>query len=474
MYRIILMLFLLLAGLSACTSLRDPAAAPAESVDLNLPITGQQQELPNWAQLFAAPRLQDLINEALGNNSDWQGIAARVQAANVTAQKDGRWPSVDLTMDDQRSDTNGVSSDSASAALRLSWELDLWGRLSQQKAVADWTAVASEYDAQWAKFSLSAQVAKAWLNVLARQQLWELNQQRLSNLQQSLELIEDGFAQGTREALDLYSARAELADGEASIASALRAMQLSQSHLNRLLGRYPGQALKLVSTLPVAKEFSTQPLSSHLLERRPDVQAAQANLAAQQARAKLAQKNRLPVFSLTARAGYANNSLSDVADGKNPFWSALANMTLPLFKGGALAAESKSQHILYTAAVADFKSVAMTAFQEALNSVEAEASFYTQWQAAQTAATISQQAEQQAMERYLSGLENFNTWLQSQRTAFARRITVLELHSQLLQNRVDMHLALGGKFGLQEAEKFGSDTAANNIDLINKSQSHAP
>ena len=433
-----------LSGVLACASKTVPKE-PLQSLTSELPkYLRQPLIIPDWFEQFNDPILQGLINEAVEQNPDWHAIAARLTASTALASIDGRLPNLDLNVDNQRSDNNGTVSDTASIGLRLSWEIDLWGRLAQQRAANVWSAKASAADAQWARFSLSANVSKAWLTVLANHQQFLLNQQRQQNLQQSLELVEDGFSQGTREALDLYSARAELASGSANLHRVERAFKQSQYQLSRLLGRYPGDAINTGSKMPSVAALPPSQLSSILLERRPDVRAAQFNLAAQQARRKLAQKNRLPVFSLTAQTGYASDTLANAVDGKTPFWSALGNVTAPLFRGKALAAESERQASLYRAAVADFKSAALNAFQDALNTLNNEQTLYQEWRGAQQAATISEQAEQQALERYLSGLENFNTWLQSQRTAFDRKINVLELQATLLQNRVDLHLALGG------------------------------
>ena len=437
-----LLVLLCLSGVFACATKTVPNEARWKS---ELPEYLRQPLLiPDWFEQFNDPVLQALINEAVTNNPDWQAIAARMTADTALASIDGRLPNLDVAVDSQRRDSDGLINDSASIGLRLSWELDLWGRLAEQRAVNVWAAKASVEDAHWARFSLAANVSKAWITVLANHQQFLLNQQRQHNLQQSLELVEDGFSQGTREALDLYAARAELASGLANLSRAERVFKQSQYQLSRLLGRYPGDVMSADSTLPKVSTWSPGQLSSTLLERRPDVRAAKFNLAAQQARHKVAQKNRLPVFSLTAQAGYASDALSSAVDGKNPFWSALANITSPLFRGKALAAQSDRQASLYSAAVADFRAAALNAFQEALNTLNNEQTLYTQWQSAQQAANISEQAEQQALERYLSGLENFNTWLQSQRTAFDRKINVLDLQAALLENRVDLHLALGG------------------------------
>lgn len=427
-------------------------------IDLPEAVMNSEFVMPVWHQLLNAPQIGDLVSEALHNNPDWQATAARLQASTALVAADSRWPNVDLTIEQQRSDNHSVISNSASAGLRVNWELDLWGRLAQQELASEMNALSAVEETQWARFSLSAQVVKAWLDVQFQHQQLLLIEQRQNNLKQNLEVIQDGFNNGSRQALDLYSAQAEYANGEAEVLDAQRSARQSVLQLNRLLGRYPGQAWSGEYELPEVALLPPHSLSSTLLERRPDVQAAGYALAAQRAQAKVAQRNRWPVFSLTARAGYASNTLADVADGQHPFWSAIGNITQPLFKGQALKAESRRQVYLYEAALADYQSTAQNAFREALVVLNQEQSLYQQWQAAQRAAAVSEQAEQQALERYLSGLENFNTWLQAQRSAFSRRQGVLNLQAQLLSNRIDLYLALGGDWNIDLPSPSPIDT----------------
>ncbi|MGM0563534.1 MAG: efflux transporter outer membrane subunit [Pseudomonadota bacterium] len=435
-------------GLALLTACAGVEPMPAEEAQIPQPETLAHSELvaPDWPQLFTQPALDALIEEALANNQDWRATRARLRAAVAATGDDQRWPTLSAEIDRQRRDDDGNRSDSASAALRMNWELDIWGRLAAQNASEDFTAGALAADAAWARYSLAANVAKAWFQASAQRAQWALNRERHESLGNSLETIEDGYRRGTRQALEVYSARAELANSESQLTRSERLYQQSRYQLNLLLGRYPGAEVSVPESLPEPGEPLPAQLSSELLERRPDVRAAQLELAAKAADLKVARRNRLPRFSLTASAGNASDRLSEVASGNDPFWSALGNLTLPLFQGGALAAEQSRQAELYQAKLAEFRGTALQAFSETLNALDSESALWRQWLAARRAATTAEQAADQSFERYIAGLENFNTWLQAQRTAYDRASAAIDLQAQLLQNRVDLHLALGGRF----------------------------
>ncbi|EDY86851.1 outer membrane transport protein, putative [gamma proteobacterium HTCC5015] len=407
---------------------------------------------PRWPQLFQAPSLQPLIREALAHNQDFKAARSRLEAAFANTEGDSRWPTINAEVNRQRRDNDGIKTDSASAALSVNWELDVWGRLAAENAVAAYTAQSLAADTQWAQYSLAANVAKAWLTAVANHAQWQLSQQRQASLEQSTDIIENGYENGTRDALEVYSARAELANSAAAELQAQRAFENSRYQLNVLLGRFPGQAIELPESLPAPDNELPAELSSSLLERRPDVRAAQLTLAAQEAQWAVAKRNRWPRFALTAQAGNASDRLSSVASGNDPFWTAIGNLSMPLFQGKALAAEQQRQAHLYEAELANYRSTALTAFQEALNAIDNTTSLHRRWQLAQSASDSARQAEEQALESYLSGISNFNTWLQAQRSAFDSASATITAQSAWLQNRIDLHLALGGDFDLTQEE----------------------
>ena len=161
---------------------------------------------------------------------------------------------------------------------------------------------------------------------------------------------------------------------------------------------------------------------------------------------------RLPRFSFTGSSGALSSSLSDVLSGNDTTWSLLGGITAPLFQGGQLAAEQQRQRHLLNAQIATYKQTALRAFQEVEQTLSSEQQLLMQQYAAQQAAEISALAQDQALEQYVAGISNINTWLQAQRNAFDRSSALLQTQASVLKNRVDLYLALGGNFGSEDSQ----------------------
>ncbi|MFK7733491.1 MAG: efflux transporter outer membrane subunit [Pseudomonadales bacterium] len=451
-----------IGGLTACTPLLDKPAAETVPQASELAPGWSSDELANsdlvWNEFVDSPALTEIINEAQLNNLDLQVSIARRNAAFEQARiaSGRRWPAVSAALDgnrQQRASTAFTTAGSAitetvSGNVSASWEVDLWGELALGQKAAINTALQQQQLLRWSQFSLSAQIARTWLDSIESQQQWRLAQQREKNLRDNLDIIENGFGAGIRDALDVYSARAE---ADASQANTVLRQQNYQSlvrQLEVLLGRYPGNTMTLPGSAPALRMDIPKQLPLTLLERRPDVVAGRHALIGQQANLGVAKANRLPALNLRGSYGASNRSLRDVLDGDDIFWSAVAGITAPLFQGGQLAAEQRRQMALLNANAAEYKSTLLTAISEVEQSIDNEILFKERLAAARRADQISQQAEQQAFESYVAGLSNLNTWLQAQRTAFDRQSQLLQLETELLKNRIGFYLALGGDFGV--------------------------
>ncbi len=450
------------AGLIACTPLLDKDASKTVPPAPELAVGWSSEESVNaplqWADFVDSAELAQIIEEAQLNNLDLQASTARRNAAFEQAKiaSGRRWPALSAALDgnrQQRASTAFTTAGSAitetvSASVSASWEVDVWGELALGQKSAFNTALQQEQLLRWSQFSLSAQIARTWLDSIESQQQWQLAQQREKNLRDNLDIIENGFSSGIRDALDVYSARAEADASQANTVLRQQNFQSLVRQLEVLLGRYPGNALTLPKSAPSLRIEIPQQLPLNLLERRPDVIAGRHALISQQANLGVAKAKRLPGLNLRGSYGASNRRLRDVLDGDDIFWSAIAGLTAPLFQGGQLAAEQRRQAALLEASVADYKSTLLTAISEVEQGIDNELLINERLDAARRADQISRQAEQQAFESYVAGLTNLNTWLQAQRTAFDRQSQLLQLETELLKNRIGFYLALGGDFGI--------------------------
>lgn len=430
---------------TSATSLSVPVPSSVSSAS-SLAITQAQQ---GWHHIIQSEQLDRLIAEALQNNPDLQATAANVLASRKQAEiRTGeRLPEIDLTLDGGRSRNSlGTTHNSFSGQINLSWELDVWNRLADIEHAALLTAEQQSLLYQSARKSLAAQIATGWISAIEAKRQLRLAEEQEQSLYDSLHIIEDGFRSGIREALDVYSARAEWMNGQSARVQRKQTLHTALRDLSVLLGRYPSVKDDIPDALPTELKTVPSGLSTALLEQRPDIMAAYAAVQSQQLNLQVAGSNRLPRFTLTANAGASSDELSDVLRGDEFIWNALGGLALPIFNAGTLEAEQQRQYFLLKSTIADYRRIALTAFAEVEAALDNEQLITQRLTASRQSVEVSEQAEDQAFERYIAGLENLNTWLQAQRTAFQRTSSMMALEADLLINRISLHQALGGQF----------------------------
>ncbi|UZE96370.1 efflux transporter outer membrane subunit [Alkalimarinus alittae] len=420
------------------------------------PVSMQATQKAAWIKDFNDPQLEALIQQALANNHDLKASAARVEAALAQARIAGAAlnPSVNGNMDAQRrrsnSENNGNVSNNYNTDLGLgvdiSWEVDLWGRLSNRANAATLDVEVSEAEWQAAQLSLAASVARSWFNLTEAQLQLNLVEQRLLNLSDNLITIEEDFKLGLRDALDVYLARADVAGEQARIANRRSDLLSARRTLEILLGQYPEGLINSTSTLTPLRSPIPSGLPSELLQRRPDLIASQKRLASTNELAAAAHADRFPRLTLTGDVGTRSNDLSNLVSSDYLVWSVFGGLTAPIFDSGRLEAEEERAVANIKMAEANYNQALLNAFQEVEAGLINETLLQQQEAALKTASEESQAAEDLAFDQYQSGLLNFVTVLESQRRSFDAQSTEIDVRNQRLQNRINLYLALGGAF----------------------------
>lgn len=460
-----------LLALAACSS------EPLEHVQVDEIIDGYTFQAPGvesamaeatasgpWWQDFAAEDLDRTIQAVLTNNYDLHEAAARVRSATAVAEAvAGRNnPQLGAAFDNSRNRSvliglpipgapNPFSTTSTThqLGLDLSWEVDLWGRLDadERAAVADMETSLSNLEG--AQLSLSGLAGKAWLGVLEAREQEALAQAQLKNAQGLLAHLQRAYQQGGSSA-PLREAEASVAAAESALTNTLQQGAVRERQLALLLGTASQDRSQYLppigATLPALRAAIPVGLPATLLERRPDLQAAEATLRAADARLASAQRALYPSLRLTAGGGTKSNALGDLLDGDFSVWSLGAGLTAPLFQGGTLRANVAANEAASEAAAWSFAHSVLAALMEVETALVNEQAL--QQQSAQLAAQAEaeQRGLQQAERQYRQGVgpavDIFRaraTWL---RTQSQERSLLL----MLLQNRIDLHLALGGSF----------------------------
>ncbi|MDB4512487.1 TolC family protein, partial [bacterium] len=270
-----------------------------------------------WLGEFGDARMTKLVNEALAHNFDLKATAARLRAAKegTIIGRSARLPSLNASTSYRRSGTKQTSiAENYSLSLNASWEADLWGRLrnSELASRADYASTLADF--RGARLSLVANTAKAWCNLVTAEQQLALAQKTLESYRQALPVVERRYKANTLRSVDVQFARNNVAGAERS----LRVRKLNRDNAARslelLLGRYPSASVASSNQLPNLSPNPPSGLPSELLERRPDLQAARADLYASAQRAEVARKNLLPSLRLTASASGGDDNFQRAFD----------------------------------------------------------------------------------------------------------------------------------------------------------------
>jgi len=442
------------------TAARD-AKALAFSAQSSWTINGHVAEpaTNGWLRTFNDARLTDLVEKGLTDNFDLKSAAARVDAAREQAVIAGaaRWPQLSLAPGYQRTKTNagGESSEygAFTAMFNLSWELDVWGRIKAGQQAAETEAEATSDDYRAVQLSLAARIAQAYFEFGEARLQAAVAAQSVKDRGVIVDLVRGRFNKGLTRGLDLRLVLTDLANAEAQLAQARNDVQLLGKRLQVLLGRYPAdepawpdgtnQSDPALS-LPQPPETLSAGLPPALLERRPDVIAAFKRLRAADSRLESAEKALLPRITLTGAGGSSSAALTEIIDPRAAAWNLAAGLAQPLFTGGRLQGEIRFNEAKVREAFNQYQSVALNAFREVEQSLAAEVWLRTQEQALREAVRQTEASRKLAVYSYRQGLIEILTLLDSYRSTLNAQSAHLAVQRQLLNNRINLYLALGG------------------------------
>lgn len=457
-------------------------APPAQPLDLEvtLPETWAASQTPagevssDWWREFGDPGLTDAVDTALRQNHDLLAAAARLEQAAAGALIAGAplRPTLDAGLTGGRRRQNFIGfpipggeqrvlssfSTTWGVSLNTTWEADLWGRLraGARAAVAETQRSAAELRS--ARQSIAGQTVKAWFAVAEAHQQFALVEQTVASFTATADQVRGRFEQGLRPALDLRLSLSNLASAEANRSARLQQLDATTRQLEVLLGEYADRHIRVAQTLPEAPGPVPAGLPADLVSRRPDLVAAERFLAADRERLEVARRDLYPRFSLTASGGTSTRELTDLLNGDFGVWSLVGNLTQPLFDGGRLRAVVAQTKAQTDESLAAYAGAALTAFAEVETALAAESLLGDQERHLAEAVAQSRAAERLAGERYTSGLNDYISVLESQRQAFNAEASLIGARRLRLDNRVDLHLALGGGFEdeLEPAQEDGT------------------
>ncbi len=448
--------------LLASCALQEDGQHPARETAIDLPSlwseasSGQHGKISTgWLSEFQDRRMNSLVREAVRKNNNLQASAHRLRAtreSTITARA-ARLPRISAAGTTSRSHAGlgpspGISSGSYGLSFSASWEIDVWGRLRDLDYAtrADYQAALADYRS--AQLSLAINTAKAWINLTEAQQQVELAEQTLADFKKSLSLISRRHREALLRAVDVQFGRNNVASAERNMRSQVLRRDEAARALQLLLGRYPSGELEATSDLPILKRQVPAGLPSELLTRRPDLTAGHARIHASARRADAARKALLPSFPLTGSGSTRSEQLRLALDPAYLTWSIASSLTQTVYQGGAPSAQARAALDRNKSAIHDYTQSVLQAFREVESALQIDHSLREQERFLLVEVDQASKA-QAAAERDLGlGIEGSSVLeiLESQRRAVNARGTLIRLRNQRLQNRLDLHLALGGDY----------------------------
>lgn len=415
------------AAWTAGTSTREPVAA-------------------DWLEGFGEPRLTALVSEALGYNTDLQAAAARIEHAAAALKIAGAAlsPAVDVLGRANHKMRGGGSTDVTGVIISASWEIDVWGRIryGQQAAREDYQS--SEADYEYARQSIAALVAKSWFVAAEASVQQQLARDSVDAGIKVAELARVRARVGTGDDRDISLAEASLQTYRDTQRQLELAREQALRALEVLAGRYPAATLDASRTLPQLPPAAPAGVPSQILERRPDVIAAERRVAAAFNRVGEAKAAQLPRISLTAGLNWINSSRFVLRDTQNPGASVGGLLSWPLFQGGALEGQVEARTAEQKRAVAEYAAIGIKAFNEVESALATESALVDRAVLLRQAVGENERTVKLSEVQFRVGRIDQRAILTDQLQLYATRVQLIRVQAEALAQRVNLHLALGG------------------------------
>ncbi|MBU1641052.1 MAG: efflux transporter outer membrane subunit [Proteobacteria bacterium] len=419
-----------------------------------------------WWQAFEDPLLDDILEKFLAGNFSLKQTYARLKQAQLFEGQAGTRLLPELNSNFATSSTwisGGEHSQNSLAELELSWEVDVWNRLSSSQKAFSLEAGAAQDIVHDTALLLTAQVADTYFQIVEQHQRLALLDKQIGVNETFLELIELRFANGAASVVDIYQQRQLLASLQTQIPVDRSKLRTLQHRLHVLLGLSPSQpALAVAHDLPTLGPLPRLGLPAHLLVNRPDLRAAQKKLVAADYRVAEAVANRLPQFKLFSRGGIDGSSFS----GDNLFLSVLAEAVAPIIDWGRRKKEVERQQAIVEEELARYSEVFLLAIEEVENALWQEQEQVELIASLKKQLSLAQANLKETRNRYMQGLTDYLPVLTALHTLQGLERDLLLSRRQLISFRIHLCQALGGSLDLPPAslakmdEKHGNPQSA--------------
>jgi NodT family efflux transporter outer membrane factor (OMF) lipoprotein len=474
-----------LACLAACSHVpayEPPTTAPA--VQWKETVPGWMAAVPAdtlargpWWTLFGDPALDALAAQVEVSNQNVAAAAAAVaqSQALLREQRAGLFPTIGLDAGATRSGSgshsstsaDGTTTTSASAANRFtlglgaSWEPDLWGRVGAGIVSAGARAQASAADLANATLSAQAAFVADYLSLREADAEIAIIRDTIEGYRRALQITQNRYAAAIAQKSDVLQAQTQLAGAQADLAG----VEQSRAQLAHAMAVLVGQAPSTFDVPPGRWQSTVVPavpvgVPSELLQRRPDIAAAERAVAAANADVGVSRSAWFPALTLSASGGQGAARLADLFDASATTWSFGLSIAQAIFDGGANNAAIEASRAAWRQSVAQYRQTVLAAFQGVEDQLSASSSLERQQALRREASQAADQTEQQMLNRYKQGLVAYTDVVTAQASAFSARRALLQVSLQRQTTAVSLITALGGGWSVQQAALAAAGSAS--------------
>ncbi len=437
-------------------------AAPAGAASAPSPAV---EDLAQWWSRFNDPWLTTQVERALREHTSVRLAQAALQQSR--AQRDitaaGNLPAVRASGSAQRSQSgDSTPANTFRAGFDASWEPDVFGARRMTQAASEAEVRAAQAAVAQARVSLASEVALNVIDLRGLALRERLARENLARQLEALSLTEWRVQAGLASTVDLAQARTTVEQTRAALPSLQSSLQQTLNALAVLTGQPPGAlqqdwAAQPEAGVPKPPQSLALRFPADTLRQRPDVRAAQERVQAAWARVQQADANRYPSFSLGGSLGLSAPRLSDLFDATALTRSLLASVSASLFDGGALQAQVRVQQAALEQAQLNHEAAVQTALLDVENALVALQANRERLARLQAAAAAAAEAEWLARQRYTSGLIDYRSLLDTQRTLLSAQSELASAEATASADHVRLYKALGGGW---QPEPAANDTTA--------------
>ena len=412
-----------------------------------------------WFEVFKDDQLQELIRTALVNNYDLGRAVARIQAAraNLGITRSDQFPNITAGADvttlrnsgsGQFVLPGGGSRDRTFGTVLLnllSFEVDIWGRLRRANEAARANLLATEEDRKAVITTIVGDISAAYFNLLELDMELEIARETLATRQESLNLIRSRQQGGVATMLDVRQAEQLVYGAAQTIPDIERLIEQTENQINLLLGRDPGPVARGRSLSEQEQPPSAPPgLPSSLLERRPDIRAAELNLVAATANIGVAKAAYFPQISLTGFLGGQSSQLSNLFSGAGGAWNFAPQVTLPIFNAGRVKSGVRFTEAQRQLASTQYQQAIRTGFREVSDALVEYRKVKEIRAQQEELVTTLQDRSRLAYLRYRGGVDTQLNALDADRDLFSAELSLAQTKRNELLALVLLYKALGG------------------------------